>query len=319
MTNRRYTFLGVGGVGGYYGGLLAKAGLPVNFLARGDYAAIREHGLTVDSPRGGFHLPKVSVFASPADLPPADIVVVAIKSTENRALVSLLPTALAPNGVVLTLQNGLGPDDDAAAIVGADRVLAGLCFLCSNRIGPGHIQHLDYGAVTLGEYRADGSPGGETERLIAIANDFSKAGIEIRVAKDLRAARWSKLAWNVPFNGLSVVLDTTTDRIMADASSRSLAAQLMDEVAAAAAWEGKPIPREFLDRLLADTAVMKPYQTSMKLDFDQGRPMEVEAIFGNPFRAAQAAGVATPRLEAMYRLLSFLDHRRGAKLVVPSA
>lgn len=116
-----------------------------------------------------------------------------------------------------------------------------------------------------------------------------------------------KLVWNIPYNGLSVVLDASTDELMANEDTRALVEQLMGEVIAGAAACSRHIPDSFIAKMLDHTANMQPYCTSMKIDYDQCRPLEVEAIFGNPLRIAQAAGVDLPRIATLYQQLKFLD------------
>ena len=305
---RRYAIIGTGGLGGFYGGRLVRAGCDVHFLLHGDYECVRDHGLRIDSVEGDFVLPRVCAYGRAADMPPCDVVVVALKTTANDLLGELLPPVIADDGVVLVLQNGLGIEEQVAGIVGPDRVMGGLCFLCASKVGPGHIRHLDYGYITLAEYDSRHRPKGITERMRAIGGDFQAAGIRINYAEDLVLARWKKLVWNIPFNGLSVVLDATTDRIMANEHSRALAEGLMREVAAAAgAAAGRDVPEAFIRSQLDDTAQMAPYSPSMLLDCRAGRPMEIEAIFGAPLRAAAAAGCPSPQIETMYRLLKFMD------------
>jgi 2-dehydropantoate 2-reductase len=189
--------------------------------------------------------------------------------------------------------------------------MGGLCFLCSNKAGPGHIRHLDYGYVKFAEFATRGV----TDRMRQIGEDFQRAGIPIQLHDDLLLARWQKLIWNIPYNGLSVILNATTADLMANDHTRQLVTAIMREVAAAATACGHPIHEEFIQRMLADTAKMIPYRTSMKIDHDEHRPMEIEAIFGNPLRAAQQAGGASPLLDSLYRQLQFLDERnRGSDL-----
>ena len=305
---RRYAIIGTGGLGGFYGGRLARAGCDVHFLLHGDYECVRDHGLRIDSVEGDFVLPRVCAYGRAHDMPRCDVVAVALKTTANDLLGELLPPVIADDGVVLVLQNGLGIEEQVAGIVGPDRVMGGLCFLCASKVGPGHIRHLDYGYITLAEYDSRHRPKGITERMRAIGGDFQAAGIRINYAEDLVLARWKKLVWNIPFNGLSVVLDATTDRIMANEHSRTLAEGLMREVAdAAGAAAGRDIPEAFIRSQLDDTAQMAPYSPSMLLDCRAGRPMEIEAIFGAPLRAAVAAGCPSPQIETMYRLLKFMD------------
>lgn len=322
---RRYAVLGTGALGGFYGARLQQAGLDVHFLLNRDYEAVQQRGLIVESVDGDFVLPQVQAYAAVGQMPPCDVVIVALKTTHNQLLPELLPPVLAPNGVVLVLQNGLGIEPAVAQIVGSQRVMGGLCFLCSNKIGPGQIRHVDYGQITLGDYAADSATGqiyqpcGITPRMQQIAADFQQAGIAIEAAPDLLLARWKKLVWNIPFNGLSVVLNATTAEMMTDPAARDLAAALMQEVLQAAAatlqmlspepLPNRRIPPEFIQTMLDYTESMKPYRTSMKLDYDEQRPLELEAIFGNPLRLAAQAQLALPQIQMLYRQLQFLDQR----------
>jgi len=310
MRYQTYSVIGTGAVGGLYGARLQQAGADVHFLLRGDFDHVRTHGLRVESVYGDVDLPQVNIYRNVGDVPPCDVVLVALKTTQNHLLPELLPPVVGDDTLVVMLQNGLGIEDEAAAIVGPDRVFGGLCFVCSNKVGPGHICHLDYGHITLAQHTADQTPAGLTEPLRNLAEDFEQAGVQIIMAEDLLTARWKKLVWNIPFNGLSVVLDAQTNEMMVNENTRTLAEMLMNEVVAGAqAVHHRRISQSFVQEMLAATAKMKPYRTSMKLDYDAGRPMEVEAIFGTPLRLAQQAGASVPHLEMLYQLLKFLDAR----------
>jgi len=309
---RSYAIIGAGALGGFYGARLQRAGLDVHFLLHTDYPHVRHHGLQIESKEGDFLLPHVNAYGRAEDVPPCDVVLVALKTTQNHLLPNLVPPILKPDGVVLIIQNGLGMEDAVARIVGPQRIIGGLSFLCSNKVGPGHIRHLDYGAVALAEYSPDGKPQGITNRIRAIGADFERAGIEVQLIDDLILARWKKLVWNIPYNGLSVVLNAMTDELMKNPATRELVVQLMGEVVAGAAAVGRTIPDSFVEKMLADTDKMPPYRTSMKIDYEMHRPMEVEAIFGNPVRAAKAAGKELLRVEMLYRQLKFLDARSNS-------
>ena len=307
MSVRTYAILGTGALGGFYGAKLQKAGLNVHFLLHSDYEHVSKQGLIVESVDGDFTLRQVHAYCDVEKMPRCDVVVVALKTTQNHLLPKLLPPIVKDDGVVLVLQNGLGVEEEAAQIVGSHRVIGGLCFLCSNKVGPGHIRHLDYGQITLGEYAA-----GITERMRQIGEDFESAGILIELTEDLLLGRWKKLVWNIPYNGLSVILNATTAELMANLHTRKLVEQLMYEVLAAAKSSGRIIPDSFIQTMLDYTVKMKPYRTSMKIDYDEHRPLEVEAIFGSPLRMAQAAGVNLPQISCLYGQLKFLDAMQKA-------
>ena len=311
-TPRRYAIVGTGAIGGYYGAKLQQAGVEVHFLTRSDYEVIRQRGLTVESPEGNFQLGEVQAYRDVAEMPACDVVILALKTTQNQVLGDLLPPLLKPDGVVLVLQNGLGVEDEVAEWVGGDRVLGGLCFICSNKVGPGQIRHLDYGAIALGDYHPDYTPQGVTDRMRAIGQDFERAKIPLQFHKDLLLARWKKLVWNIPFNGLSVVLDAKTDRLIADTNSRQAVDSLMAEVVAGAKACGREIPGAFVEEMLNTTEKMPPYLTSMKLDFESKRPLEIEAILGTPLRRGTAAGASLPQMALLYHQLTVLDRYNRA-------
>jgi 2-dehydropantoate 2-reductase len=283
--------------------------LEVHFLLHSDYEHVRHQGLRIESKDGHFVLSKVNAYSRVEDIPRCDVVLVALKTTQNHLLPVMLPPILKESGVVLIIQNGLGMERDVAKIVGPHRVVGGLSFLCSNKVGPGHICHLDYGLVSFAEYSPEEKPCGITDRLRAIGGDFDRAGIEVELVDDLTLARWKKLVWNIPYSGLSVALNATTDELMRDPSTRELVVKLMHEVGTGAAALGRAIPESFVAKMLVDTDKMPPYRTSMKMDYENRRPMEVESIFGNPLRAAKAVGTTLPRIEMLYEQLKFLDER----------
>jgi 2-dehydropantoate 2-reductase len=310
----RFAIVGTGALGGFYGGLLAKIGQDVHFLMRSDADYVRQHGLRVDSKLGDFHLPKVNVYDRVDSMPQCDCVIVAMKSTQNAQLPSLLPPLMGENSIALVLQNGLHVEQATRDVVGPGRVVGGCCFLCSNKVGPGHIRHLDYGKILMGPFRGmdDSEPGPPMERLVALRDIFRQTGIECEVTESLSWARWRKLMWNLTFNGLSVILDSSTDAIMKHPHSRALAESILKEVRQTAVACGYDIEPGFVQYMMEHTDDMVPYDSSMRLDFKAGRPIEVEAIYGNAIRAAGKKGVVSPIIESMYRQLHFLaDHRKN--------
>jgi len=313
MQPTSYAILGTGALGGFYGARLERAGSEVHFLLHSEYDHVRTHGLMVESKDGDFHLPKVRAYRNVEEMPKCDVAIVAWKAVQNHLLPSLLPPVLKENGVVLVLQNGLGVEEAAAQAVPGHRVFGGLCFICSNRVGPGHIRHMDYGSVRMAEYSKEGQPLGISDTLRHLGADFERAGIEVGLLEDLVLARWQKLVWNIPYNGLSVVLDANTSELMENPDSLALVEGLMWEVLDGAAACGRIISGDFVHRMLDMTRAMTPYRASMKIDYDERRPMEVEAIHGAPLRAAAAAGVELPLLKTLYHQLKFIGTREAAK------
>jgi 2-dehydropantoate 2-reductase len=287
--------------------MLRKAGFPVHFLARSDAAALRTGGLRVLSPRGDFHLPQVDVYERPENMPPCDAALVAWKTTSNAALAAALPLALKPGGVAVILQNGLNPESEAVAAMAGAKILSGLCFLCCRKATPALVEHQDSGSITFAAHTP--SPEGKQipPWVLEIASDFRQAGIEIRAENDWKAARWKKLVWNIPFNGLTALLGLDTAQVMARPSLLQLTRDLMEETLAAARLDGVTIDPGFVDKMLDATRVMRPYEPSMKLDRDAGRPMELQAIYGDVLDLVASKGGRAPALHVLYALLRGAD------------
>ncbi len=302
MTGRRWAVVGVGGVGGLYAARLHAAGCEVHLVARSDAEALRADGLHLTSPLGDVHA-RLPVHTDPATVPEVDVVALATKTTAPAARpVAAAIAARHPGAALLVLQNGLGVEAAVGAAStdpGATPVLGGMAFVCSQRVGPGRIEHLDFGPVTVGEHRPDGSAAGLTPTVAGVVADLDAAGVGGVAAPDLVLGRWRKLVWNVPFNGLAVVLRRRTDEMLADPAVRRRVRALMDEVRAGAATQGREIPAAFVDEMITTTEAMTPYAPSMRLDFDAGRPLETEAIHAAPLAVARAAGVDLPETAAL--------------------
>jgi 2-dehydropantoate 2-reductase len=319
---RSYTVIGLGAIGGYYGARLAAAGHPVRFVTRSDVDAVRAGGLRDESPLGDVIVDDVDVHDT-ADvrsgaLDPSDVVVVAVKTTDTADVLALLPALVHDESVVVVMQNGLGVEEPIADAVPDHDVVGAMCFICSNRLAPGRIRHLDYGGVTLAHHGRDGAPAGLTPPLRAIADDLVAAGVTTTALEHLAAARWRKLVWNVPYNGLSVVLDAGTDELMAQPNTRRLVEEIMWEVVAGSSACGAAVDDDFVAQMLDDTDHMTPYAPSMKLDHEAGRPLELDAIYDAPIDAAADAGYAMVRTAALRDQLRFLDER-SRSLTTPGA
>lgn len=305
---RTVAVVGSGAIGLYYGARLALGGAEVRFLLRGDLAAVRSRGSVIVHVDGSrLEVRPVSVYGSAAEIGPVDLVLVTLKTTANESLFGLVPPLLGPDTVLLTLQNGLGADEFLAGRFGAERVAGGLAFIATNRIGPGEVKCFHPGSLTVGQFGRR-----PTERTRALAEQFSAAGVKTRLAENLEAARWRKLVWNVPFNGLAIAAGgVSTDRICADPALASEARALMAEVQAASAALGHPIPDSFLQQQFDVTPPMGPYQPSSLVDYLAGRDVEVESIWGEPLRRARAAGAEMPRLAVLYALLRALADEKS--------
>jgi 2-dehydropantoate 2-reductase len=293
--------IGAGAIGLYYGSLLQRAGHDVRFLLRRDYDAITRSGLTVTSPRGGFHLEKVNGFHDSNDMGTVDLVLVALKAFANNYLAEMARPLLGSGTSLLTIQNGLGNEEVLAEAFGSDRVLGGVAMIGVTRGEPGEVHHMALGSIRLGEFS-----GGLSPRSGQLAAMFNAVGVTCEAVADLRKVRWEKLVWNIPFNGLCALTNQTPGRLLANPATRSLVAEIMDEVIAGGNAQGlsESISREYREEMLASTARhTSDYRPSMMLDRLEGRPLELEAIYRIPLRYAARQGVAMVRVGMLNALL----------------
>ena len=296
----RYGIIGVGAIGGFYGSKLAYSGQEVHFLSHSDYQYVKEHGMQVDSCDGSFHLNHINVYQYPQDMPKCDVVIVGLKTTNNHLLKDLLPPILHEHTVVVLIQNGIGVEADVQQNFPELQLIAGLAFICSAKTEPGHVNHQCYGSINFGNYSC------KDETLLQnIINDFTKAGIKT-ASVPYEEARWKKAVWNMPFNGMTVALETRTDLLLKNPATRQLIREQMMEVIGAANHLGVTgLDSSFAEKMIETTDAMTPYSPSMKLDYDFHRPMEIHYLYTRPIEIARAAGFRMPKLEMLEAELRF--------------
>jgi 2-dehydropantoate 2-reductase len=234
---------------------------------------------------------------------------VGAKTTSNAELAPAIAQLAGPGAKVVLLQNGLAVEEQLRPLLPDSlHLLGGLCFICTHRAAPGVIEHQSLGAVNLGYHSG---PMDSLEVRQALVEEgaelFRSAGLESTAMVDLQQARWQKLVWNVPYNGLSVLLDAGTTRLMASADSCALILDLMQEVVQGAAACGHVLPEGYAQKLLAVTERMPDYLPSMYHDFKHKRPLELQAIYAAPLAAAAAAGCELPKMRMLHQALRFLD------------
>ncbi len=299
----RIIYVGPGALGLYYGAKMLQAGLPVQWLTSPGKADWARQGLTlrnidrVEATVSEHYFDAISATDDPHAVGFADWLIITTKSTGNQAIAPrLLPMVEAGKTVVLTLQNGMGNAEWLHSLFPHNPILAGLCFVCANRTAPSVVENYHPGRVEIGSFE-DRWP---TEAQAA-CQLFEQANVRVNHAPRLLEALWRKLCWNIPFNGLSVALGgITTDRILANAESKARVEGLMREVQSIAQAEGVAIEERFLQSQIDVTHRMDAYRPSSLVDFEAGRPLELESIWGEPLRRARQLGIPTPLLQQLY-------------------
>ncbi|CAN5320214.1 putative 2-dehydropantoate 2-reductase [soil metagenome] len=308
MTGQKIAIVGSGSVGLFYGGKLAAAGHDVTFLARSGFEEARREGIRIHSDAGDIHLASPKVARTAEEIGPVDLAIISLKATANDVLPQLIAPLLGKETSLLTLQNGLGSDELLAAHFGAERVLGALCFVCLTRRTPASVNHIGHGLISIGEYQRPPLP-----RTHEFVEAFQAAGVNAKIAVNLGEERWRKLGWNVPFNGLAVAENgATVDQILAKPELLAECRALMGELITAANKLGYPIEREYAERHIENSYSMGAYRPSTLVDWEEGRELEIEPIWGEPLRRATAVGVKMPHLEKLYRRLkSCRPHGQG--------
>ena len=306
----KVALVGAGAVGGFYGGMLANSGVDLSFLFRSTFETVRQKGLfLVHHQENGREerVDPLQLYRDPSAIGVCDWVIVAVKSTANGKLEEILSPLVGEQTRFLTLQNGMGNVENLADLFGRHRtILAGLCFTCINRTEANRIESLLPGYVQFGQY---GSPlNQEAEHMIRA---FEEANVNVKRVDSLDEALWRKLCWNVPFNGLSIACGgITTDQILSNPQYRSRALRLMQEIQAGALAHGIEIEDSFLERQFSLTEPMGAYRPSSLIDYLDGKPVEVETIWGEPLRRGESKRLEMRELRKLYDELKTLTQGR---------
>lgn len=305
----RFAFIGAGAVGGFYGALLARKGYEVGFVARGAHRdVIARDGLRVDGPLGDFTV-KVRAESDPSKLGAADVVVLAVKTYDNATAIPMIQPLMAPNAVVLSLQNGVDSAEDIAAAVGEPATLGGSTYIATAIEAPGFIRQTGtHKRVVFGEYF--GVRDRVSDRVQRIADAMLDAGIDAEPVADARAAVWEKFTYLAPFAAFTGASRLPIGPLWADEETRPMFIEAVAEVRRVAAAHGIPLAPDHLDKLNTYVAKLPPStRSSLLIDLSQGKRIEVEALQGSVVRRGRKTGVPTPIMAALYAVLK--PHANG--------
>src|SRR5262245_24094828 len=295
--------MGAGAVGGFYGAALAERGHAVTFVARGAHLqAMQERGLTIRSEGGSTVLRPVHAVADPAGAghDAFDLVLFTVKGYDTGPAAEALRPVAGGETAVLTLQNGVESGDRLSAALGADRVLVGTTLLATTMVEPGVIvQAHPVQRIELGE-----ASGRMTPRLEAIAAALRDAGVEVRVTTDVRRAVWEKFVRLAPGATLATACRSTLGVVRSTPEGAALYRALISETVAVGRAAGASLPSDAVEAAVALIQTLPPdMRTSMQLDFERRRRVELEEITGAVVRLGRRLGVATPTYDVLYGVL----------------
>ncbi len=308
----RVAVFGTGGVGGYFGARLAAAGEDVTFIARGAHlAALREHGLRVDSVHGDLLISPAHATDAPGDVGPVDVVLLGVKTWQVEDVTPALAPLLDRDTCVVPLQNGVETADVLATALGAQHAVGGVCGGFCFIEAPGFIRHIG-GATFIQFGELDGR---ESKRLERLRAAFERANVDVAIPPDIRVALWLKLMLVVPFGSVGAVARAPVGVLMSVPETRALVERGIAEIDAVARAHGVDLPRDAPARTLATLDSLTPSGTSsLQRDVAAGKRSELDAWTGAVVRLGAARGVPTPVHAFVYAALAPLEQRaRGER------
>jgi 2-dehydropantoate 2-reductase len=306
----KIAMMGSGGVGGFFGGRLARAGYDVSFIARGAHlAAMRERGLTIENePQGNIHVPKVRATDDPASLGPVDLVIVSVKLWDTESAARQIRPLLGPRTGVLSLQNGVIKDDILRRELGDGPVMGGVGYVATHVSRPGVIHQVGtMQRIVLGEY-----DGRKSERAEFLHEALKKSGVNAELSGDVRRAIWEKFVFLSALAGTTTAMRTTIGPIRQNPRTRAFLLELMREAVAVGRAHGVALPEDYAEQRLAFADGLPADMTSsMHHDLERGNPLEVEWLSGAVVKLGEAKGVPTPANRAVWDILAL--HAAGRK------
>lgn len=305
----KIAMMGSGGVGGFFGGRLARAGYDVSFVARGAHlAAMRERGLLIESEaHGNIHVPEVRATDDPAAIGPVDFVILSVKLWDTEAAIRQMKPMLKSGTAVLSLQNGVIKDDILRRELGDGPVMGGVCYVATTIARPGVIlQTGTMQRVVIGEY--DGRP---SERSRLLHEALLKSGSNAELSTDVRRAIWEKFAFLVGISATTAAMRTTIGPIRKNPRTRAFLLEIFRETVAVGRTRGIALPADYADACLARADGLPEEMTaSMAHDLQRGNRLEVEWLSGGVAQLGEAAGVPTPANRTVWDILALYAEGR---------
>lgn len=294
--------MGSGGVGGYFGARLALGGADVTFVARGAHlAAMREHGLTLDTPQGIVQVPKVQVVERASDASVPDVVLLAVKLWDTDAALRQIKPITGTGTSVISLQNGVLKEDALARAFAPEQRMGGVAYVATRIARPGVIQQTGpMQRLQIGEY-----DGRRSARAEALLQACVNGGINGEIADDIRRALWEKYVFLAALSGATTTIRKPIGPIRAHPQTRAFFLDLMREVVAVARAHGVALPADYAEQRLKLADDVDPGMTSsMHHDLEQGNRLEVRWLSGGVVELGASVGVATPLHRAVFDILA---------------
>jgi len=297
----KIAMMGTGGVGGYYGGLLAHTGQDVTFIARGAHlAAIRDKGLQVKSVHGDFAVAPAKATDNPAEVGPVDLVIVATKTYHTDQAAQAIQPMVGPATAVVSLQNGVDAAERIGAVVGMEHLIGGATWLSAAIEAPGVIaQFSQFRRIALGEFNGQTTP-----RLRSVVDALNATGATVEVSDNILQVLWTKFVFIASVSALGSLTHVPYGGYVHVPESRAALVEALREVEGVARARGIALDADVVDKTLAFIDSSAPnIKPSMQRDVEAGRVSELESMLGVVVRLGAELGVPTPVMRLAYAVL----------------
>jgi 2-dehydropantoate 2-reductase len=299
--------IGAGAMGSLFGGLLTESGVAVWLLDiwEAHINRLNQSGLTIER-EGVTRVVRPKAVTDPQSIGKVDLVIVFVKATHTAAAARTAAGLVRPDGLVLTLQNGMGNADVLGQAVETGKVLAGTTSHGATMLGPGRVRHAGIGPTQIGLWAAgDPAPAQKVARIL------TDAGIETEVTDDIHARVWHKLFINVGINAITALTGICNGQILDLAATRDLSQKAVEEAVAVARAKGIKVEEDVVAHVFKIAGATASNRSSMGQDVDNRRPTEINAINGAVVREARQSGLATPVNETLSALVQTLEFHYG--------
>jgi 2-dehydropantoate 2-reductase len=306
----RVAVMGAGAVGSYFGGMLARAGIPLTLIGRRDHVeAIRRDKLFLDTVTLQERV-AVGAATDPAAVADADVVLFCVKGVDNEAASRSIAPHLAADAIVVSLQNGVDNIETIRAASGID-ALPAVVYIAAALPKPGHVKHLGRGELAIGELTSgagSSSSSIRSPRTEKIAALFSSAAVPCRISDYIEADIWAKFIMNCAGNAVTAIAQCSYAEAAKNPASRELMSRLIDETAAVARAAGIRLPNvNFMEEGIKSLATFGAATSSTAHDLARGKPTEIDLLNGYVARRGQELGVATPCNFSVYAMVKLLE------------
>ncbi len=292
--------VGTGAVGSYFGGKLSQADVQMSALCRSDYNIVEKSGIEIKSYKGDFHFKPEEVIQNASDCSfVPDYILVSLKVLPEVDIPAIIKPVVGPETVIVLIQNGIEIETDVVDAFSDNEVISAIAFIAIRRLELGVVSHQGSGMITLGNY-----PSGVTPKTKQLAELFSNVDVPCKTTENIYKDRWGKMIWNASFNPISVLGGgADSKQMVTQEESESLVRKVMEEVAAIAKATGNELHEDAIANAINSNKKMHAFKTSMLVDYEAGRAMEIDAILGNSIKIGKRVGVPTPYMESLYGLL----------------